>query len=124
MRYDLVTINGFDLPDVKKGSVTITPNPKFTSYDCEDGGKIIDVLEEHMITGSVKFNGLLQSDIESICEHISIVSEMSIYSPINGQVKTFMALVQMEDLDRIIHDANANAWGFGFKFEEIGNVPD
>lgn len=124
MSYDLISINSYDLPDVKKGSVTISPNPKYTAYDCEDGGKIIDVLEQHMITGTVKFNGLLQSELAEIYEHIDVVSEMSIYSPLTGQVKTFLALVTVDDVDKIIHDANANAWSFGLKFEEIGNVPD
>ena len=46
--YDLLSINGYDLPDILpgKGEITVQPNPKYDTHDVEDGGKVIDEIEE------------------------------------------------------------------------------
>lgn len=120
--YDLIALNTVAFPDVKKGSVTVAKNPKYIEYECEDGGKVIEVIEEDMIRGNVSYNGLLQSELQTIMSALSLVSTMTIYNPAQGQARTFKALVNAGDMGKIVHDANANAWSFSFDFEEIGNA--
>lgn len=120
--YDLIEINGYAIPDVKKGTLTINKNPKYTEYENEVGGKVIDVVSDSMISGSVAYNGLLQSEVQAINAAIRLVSTMTIYNPYTGMTKTFKALVIQDAAEKIIHDANANAWATGFSFEEIGAV--
>ena len=122
--YDLLSFNGYSLPDVSagKGEVTVIPNPKYNKFEGEDGGAIVDVTREDMINGSVSYSGLLQSELQAIQAHKRLVSTMTIYNPATGQVRTFKALVLDNGMERIIHDANANAWSYSFEFEEIGNA--
>ena len=120
--YDLIAINGYDAPDVKKGTVSVVPLQKYNEYEVEDGGKVLEVLAEGMLQGSVTYNGLLQSDIQSLMAHIRVVSTMTIYNPYSGTTRTFYARINVTDTSKIIHDAGANAWTWGFEFEEIGSV--
>lgn len=122
--YDLISLNGFTLPDVTagKGTVTVIPNPKYTEHECEDGGKRLDVINDTMIMGNVSYSGLLQSELQTINAHLGLVSTMTIYNPLTGNEKTFVAKVVPDDVSKIIHDAVANAWTFGFSYEEIGSV--
>ena len=124
VQYDLLSINGVAIPDVKKGSLTIAPNPKYVEVECEEGNKIIDIINSTMVKGSVEFSGLMQSELQTIYAATSLVSVMEIYNPMTGQVKRFSALVLIGDMTKIIHDAGANAWSFGFEFEEIDNAPE
>ena len=120
--YDLIQINGVNIPDVKKGTLTVSPNPKYEEYDTEDGGKVIDVIEEDMISGSVSYSGLTQSEMQTISAAIRLVSTMTIYNPFTGMIRTFEAKILKNPAEKIIHDAYANAWTFGFEFEEIGDA--
>ena len=122
--YDLISINGVSIPDVKKGSLSVAPNPKYTEYDGEEGNKIIDVISTDKIKGTVSYSGLLQSELQTIYSAIDLVSEMTIYNPLSGLTRTFMALILIGEPEKIIHDANANAWTFGFDFEEIDYVTE
>lgn len=124
--YDLLSINGYDLPDILpgKGEITVQPNPKYDTHDVEDGGKVIDEIEESedMIMGTVTYNGLFQAQISAINSIVRTVSTMTIYNPLTGSVRTFQALITRQPLSRIIHDGIANAWTFSFDFEEIGGA--
>lgn len=124
--YDLLSINGYDLPDILpgKGEITVQPNPKYDTHDVEDGGKVIDEIEESedMIMGTVTYNGLFQTQVSAINSIVKTVSTMTIYNPLTGSVRTFKALITRQPLSRIIHDDVANAWTFSFDFEEIGAV--
>lgn len=120
--YDLISINNVPAPDIAagKGTLTILPNPKYNEYEVEDGGKVIDVIAEDKIKGSVSYNGLMQSDIHAIMAVLRLVSTMTIYNPFSGMPRTFTALITVTTCDKIIHDGRANAWSFAFDFEEIG----
>ena len=122
--YDLLEINNTQLPDVEigKGSVSVNRNPKYNEYDTEGGGKVIEEISEGKMKGSVAFSGLLQSQLQTIDSAIDLVSEMTIYNPSTGLTKSFLALIVPHDMEKIIHDANANAWSYGFDFEEIGDI--
>lgn len=124
--YDLLEINGTKLPDVElgKGSVSVGKDPKYNEYETEGGGKVIEEIAEGKMKGSVAFSGMLQSQIQTIEASVDLVSEMKIYDPRRGTVKAFLALIIPADMDKIIHDANANAWTYGFDFEEIGDIED
>lgn len=124
--YDLLEINGTKLPDVElgKGSVSVGKDPKYNEYETEGGGKVIEEIAEGMMKGSVAFSGMLQSQIQTIEASVDLVSEMKIYDPRRGTVKAFLAKILPADMDKIIHDANANAWTYGFDFEEIGDIED
>lgn len=124
--YDLLEINGTKLPDVElgKGSVSVGKDPKYNEYETEGGGKVIEEIAEGMMKGSVAFSGMLQSQIQTIEVSVDLVSEMKIYDPRRGTVKSFLAKILPADMDKIIHDANANAWTYGFDFEEIGDIED
>lgn len=122
--YDLIALNGYSLPDIQagKGTITVVPNPKYEEYECEDGGKVIDITNDTMIKGTVAYNGLLQAELSAIASHLTLVSTMTIYNPLMGSPKTFKALCIVDNVERIIHDGVANAWSFSFSFEEIGNA--
>lgn len=120
--YDLISINNTAIPDVKKGSVSVAPNPKYEALDGEEGNKIIDIISTDKIMGTVEYNGLLQSELQTISSAVSLVSEMTIYNPRSGTTRTFIALITEHPSDKIIHDAVANAWTYGFDFEEIDYV--
>lgn len=123
--YDLISINGTAIPDVKKGEVIVAPNPKYIEYEGEEGNKIIDKISTTKIKGSVSYNGLFQSELQTIYGALSddIVATLTIYNPMKGTSKTFSALILVGDISKIIHDSGANAWSFTFDFEEIDDAP-
>lgn len=122
--YDLISINNVDIPDVNlgKGAVSVQKNPKYARYDCEEGNAVIDPYSTDKIKGEVSFSGLFQSDLQTIASAVTLVSQMTIYNPLSGHTRTFMALIEESPAEKIIHDANANAWSYGFTFEEIDYV--
>lgn len=120
--YDLISINSVDIPDVKKGTLTIAPNQKYNEYETEDGGKVIEVIAADMLKGSVSYNGLTQSEMQTISAAINLVSQMTVYNPFTNNTKTFTALITVNQSDKILHDATANAWTYSFNFEEIGGA--
>lgn len=125
--YDLLEINGTKLPDVEigKGSVTVGKELKYNEYETEGGGKVIEEIDSvGKLRGSVAFTGMLQSQIQTIEASVDLVSEMKIYNPRTGNVRHFLALILPADMNKIIHDAGANAWSYGFDFEEIGDIED
>ena len=123
--YDLISINNVAIPDVRagKGAVSVQRNPKYERYDCEEGNVVIDEFSSDKIMGEVAFSGLMQSTLQTIASAISLVSEMTIYNPLTNSTRTFMALIIESPAGKKIHDANANAWSYGFTFEEIDYVP-
>lgn len=122
--YDLISINGVAIPDVKKGELVVAPNPKYSEVECEEGNKIIEPISTSRIKGSVTYSGLMQSELQTIYSALDLVSVMEIYNPMTGSRKRFSALVLVGDISKKIHDAGANAWGFGFEFEEIDDAPE
>lgn len=125
--YDLLEINGTKLPDVElgKGAVSVGKEFKYNEYETEGGGKVIEEIDsEGKLRGSVSFSGMLQSQIQTIEASIDLVSEMKIYNPRTGSPRSFLALITPADANKIIHDAGANAWSYGFDFEEIGDIED
>lgn len=121
-RYDLIAINGVALPDIQKGTLSIAPNQKYTEYEGEGGNKVIDLISESRIKGSVAYSGLFQSQIQNIMATLSTVSTLTIYNPATGTVRVCSALIIIDEMPKIIHDAGANAWGFSFTFEEIDDA--
>lgn len=125
--YDLLEINGTKLPDVElgKGSVSVGKEYKYNEYETEGGGKVIEEIDsEGKIRGTVSFSGLLQSQLQAIEASIDLVSEMKIYNPRTGSPRSFLALITPAEASKIIHDAGANAWSYGFSFEEIGDIEE
>ena len=122
--YDLISINGTPAPDVKKGGVTIQRNVKFQEYEAMLGNKIIDIINETMIKGSVSYNGLTQAELQTLAAAVETVSVFEIYNPLTGNTKRFTALLLEDPSDKIIHDDRANAWSYGFSFEEIDDAPE
>ena len=125
--YDLLEINGTKLPDVElgKGSVSVGKEYKYNEYETEGGGKVIEEIDsEGKIRGTVSFSGLLQSQLQAIETSIDLVSEMTIYNPRTGSPRSFLALITPAEASKIIHDAGANAWTYGFNFEEIGDIEE
>lgn len=122
--YDLIKLNGTSIPDVKKGTVTVAPNPKYNEFDGEEGNKVLEVISTDKIRGTVSYDGLFQSELQTIQAAVDIVSEMTIYNPFSGQTRTFLAKIIVNDSGKIIHDENANAWTYGFDFEEIDYISE
>lgn len=122
--YDLIELNGVAVPDVKKGSLSVGRNPKYNEYETEGGGKVIEIIEEKLLKGSVSFNGLFQSEIQTIEASISTVSEMTIYNPLTNMTRSFMALITPHDSEKKYHNESMNVWSYGFDFEEIGDIPE
>ena len=123
-RYDLISINGVAAPDVKKGSVTIQKHVKYNEFESVLGNKVIDVINESMIQGTVAYNGLMQEELQTIAAAVSTVSVFTIYNPATNNTKTFSALIVEDPMTKIIHDEGANAWSYGFTFEEIDGAPE
>lgn len=121
--YDLIALNNVSFPDVKKGSVTVGRNDKYNEYETEGGGKVIEPISEGKIRGTVSYNGLLETEAQTLNSALHTVSQMTIYNPWTGNSRSFLALIIPTEMTKIIHDANANAWSFGFEFEEIGDIP-
>ena len=117
--YDLISINGVAAPDVIKGSLVVAPNWKYKEYDTEDGGKVIEVITSSKLRGSVSYNGLFQTQISAISSALLPVSTLVVYNPMTGSSKTMTALIVPNEMEKKIHDGRANAWSFGFTFEEI-----
>lgn len=123
-RYDLISINGTPAPDVKKGGVSVQRNIKYNEFECEEGNKVIDIIDESRIKGAVSYSGLTQSELQTLAAAVQTVSVFSIYNPITGQEKTFSALILEDPSEKKIHDDRANAWSYGFTFEEIDDAPE
>lgn len=121
--YDLISINDVAIPDVKKGTLNIQRNPKYEALDCEEGNKVIDQISTDKVMGNVQYNGLMQSELQTISAAVSLVSTMTIYNPMTNATRTFIALIEEQPAQKIIHDGNANAWSYGFSFEEIDYAP-
>lgn len=124
--YDLISINDVDIPDVNlgKGAVSVGKNPKYEELECEEGNKVIDEISTDKIMGEVSFNGLLQSDLQTISSACRLVSKMTIYNPMTDTPRTFWAKILEHPAEKIIHDSGANAWRYGFTFEEIDYVTE
>lgn len=122
--YDLISINGVQAPDVKKGSVSVQRNVKYTEYEGCLGNKVIDIIDESRLKGSVSYKGLLQEELQTLATAVRTVSVFTIYNPLTNQGKTFTALILEDPSDKIIHDEEANAWSYGFSFEEIDDAPE
>lgn len=123
-QYDLISINGVPAPDVKKGGVSVQRNVKYVEYEGMLGNKVIDIIDESKIKGAVSYNGLMQPELQTIAAAVSLVSVFEIYNPLTDQKKTFTALILEDPSEKIIHDENANAWSYGFTFEEIDDAPE
>lgn len=121
-RYDLITVNNVDCPDVKKGTLTMNPVPKYKEHETEGGGKVIDEIAENMWQGTVSYNGLFQSEIQTIKACLKTVSTMTIYDPLNGQTISFIALIVPQEMEKKEHTGQGNVWSFGFTFEKIGDI--
>ena len=125
--YDLLSINGTAIPDVKKGDVMVSPLSKYQKYEGEEGNGILDVINTSQIRGSVSYTGLMQSEVQSIWTAMHTASfpacVLVIYNPLTGTSKRFTACIEVGDVPKIIHDGSANAWGFSFSFEEIDDAP-
>ena len=121
--YDLISINAVAIPDVKKGTLNINRNPKYEALECEEGNKVIQPISTDKVIGNVQYNGLMQSELQTICAAVSLVSTMTIYNPMTNATRTFIALIEEQPAQKIIHDGNANAWSYGFSFEEIDYAP-
>ena len=122
--YDLISINGTPAPDVKKGGVSVQRNIKYNEFECEEGNKVIDIIDESRIKGAVSYSGLTQAELQTLAAAVQTVSVFSIYNPITGQEKTFSALILEDPSEKKIHDDRANAWSYGFTFEEIDDAPE
>lgn len=122
LRYDLINVNGIDCPDVKKGTLTMNPVSKYEEHETEGGGKVIDEIAEEMWTGTVSYNGLFQSEIQSIKNCLKTVSAMTIYDPLRNQTVSFLALIVPQDMEKKEHTSQGNVWSFGFTFEKIGDI--
>lgn len=120
--YDLIAINNVSAPDIQKGTLTVLPNPKYNEYEGEEGNKVIEEISTDKIKGTVTYSGLFQSQIQTICAALSLVSTMTIYNPMTGTTRTFKALILVGEVTKIIHDGTANAWAFSFEFEEVDYV--
>ena len=123
-QYDLISINGVPAPDVKKGSVSVQRNVKYEEYEGSLGNKVIDIIDESKIKGAVSYTGLMQEELQTIATAVTTVSVFSIYNPLTNQEKTFSALIIEDPSEKIIHDEDANAWSYGFSFEEIDDAPE
>lgn len=121
-RYDLITVNNIDCPDVKKGTLSMNPVPKYDEHATEGGGKVIDEIAEEMWTGTVSYNGLFQSEIQSIKNCLKTVSTMTIYDPLHDQTISFIALIVPQEMEKKEHNSQGNVWSFGFTFEKIGDI--
>lgn len=124
MRYDLINVNGIDCPDVKKGTLTMNPVAKYEEHETEGGGKVIDEIASEMWQGTVSYNGMFQSEIQSIKDCLQTVSTMTIYDPLHNQTVSFMALIVPQEMEKKEHTSQGNVWSFGFTFEKIGDITD
>lgn len=122
--YDLISINGVAAPDVKKGGVSVQRNVKYEEFECEEGNKVIDLISASRIKGTVAYNGLTQAELQTLATAYQPVSVFTIYNPLTGQSKTFSALILEDPSEKKIHDDRANAWSYGFTFEEIDDAPE
>lgn len=122
--YDLISINDVQVPDIGKGAVSVAPNQKYTEYEGEFGNKVLDVINETQIRGTITFNGILQSELQRIFAAVQLSSVMEIYNPFTGMVKRFQAKIIVGESGKIVHDAIANAWSFSFEFEEIDDAEE
>lgn len=122
VRYDLITVNGIDCPDVKKGTLSMNPVSKYEEHETEGGGKVIDEIAEEMWTGTVSYNGMFQSEIQSIKNCLKTVSTMTIYDPLRNQTVSFIALIVPQEMEKKEHSGQGNVWSFGFTFEKIGDI--
>lgn len=120
--YDLLELNSVKIPDVKKGTLTLNREPKYNEYEVEGGGKVIEPISKGKLKGNVSFSGLMQSEIQTIETAIDTVCTMKIYSPYTNTTREFLALIIPNESQKLLHDASANAWSYGFDFEEIGDV--
>ena len=121
-RYDLITVNNIDCPDVKKGTLSMNPVPIYEEHATEGGGKVIDEIAEKMWAGTVSYNGLFQSEIQRIKNCLKTVSTMTIYDPLENQTISFIALIVPQEMEKKEHTGQGNVWSFGFTFEKIGDI--
>jgi len=137
-RYDLLAINSTAIPDVKKGTLSMNPTRKKNEFECMDGSSVMEVLSMTQMSGTVTYNGLMESELQTIVVAIGDgVVTLSVYDPatpttttINGKTVTtgttltFYADISNIQYDKILHDSAASAWSLSFDFKKIGDVPN
>lgn len=125
----VVAINGYNIPDVVKGTYSIDEGVAYTEYKAEDGTSTIEVIQNAMYQGTVTFKALLQSDIQAIANALTPVSGIEMYLPYTGDYVRFTALIDgktsvYKRRERL--SPTMNVWSLSFGFRQIsplGEVP-
>lgn len=115
----LLTLNGVSLPNPTKGKLNLKKSDKYNEYECEDGSKKIESIRNNILSGTVSYSGLFESDVLKISNAASLVSTLVVYSPYENSTKTITALIKDLSSNNIITKTNANAWSLSFSFEEL-----
>lgn len=124
--YDLIAIGSQAFPDVQKGTLTFERGRKRKKHECLDGSSVIEVYSMKSASGTVSYDGLLETDVQKIKDACDdVVVTMTIYDPISGASSTFYAEISNVQVEKIIHDGVGNglsAWSLSFDFEKVGDV--
>ena len=116
--YDLIKINAVKIPDPKAGNITINYKNKYNEYAGEDGSTTIEEITQKM-EGTVTYNGLFEADLMAIKNAVALVSDLTIYDPMEGTTRTFAALIDEGSATMKAYQNNVSAWSYSFNFREL-----
>lgn len=124
----LLTIGTTAIKNPMKGNLTINRTDLYNKIDFEDGSATIELIREGMLSGSVTYNGLFISDINTIMGALSTVVTLTVYTPFNNTTSQITALITNITTKNIITKQaesgtnpppQVNAWSLSFNFQQI-----
>ena len=124
----LLTIGTTAIPNPLKGNLTINRTDLYNKIDFEDGSATIELIRAGMLSGSVTYNGLFISDLNTIMGALQTVVNLTIYTPFTNTASQITALITNISTKNIITKQaesgqnpppQVNAWGLSFNFQQI-----
>lgn len=117
--FNLLSINNTVLPNIDKGSITVTKNDIYNTYTAEDGHSTIEAVRVGKTVCDVAYKGLLEADVVAIKAAISLVSSVTLYDATAGNQIVFNAKISGLKADKIVYKNNLSAWSLSFRIEEL-----
>lgn len=117
--YKLLKVNGVDFITPNKGTFSVKKDDKVNEYETENGGKVLEVVREGVLSGTMAYRGLFASQIAQYDALLTTVSTLTIYDPMKADAVTITARILNKAAQKIVHNDNVSAWSFSFDFEEL-----
>lgn len=117
---NLLMVNDVAFPNTDM-NIDVTYSDKVNNYESESGEKTVEIIRQKICNISVKYEGLLEERIKTLCAAIQTVNEVKFYDPLSGEVvsKTMKADTNRIAVSKVCFKDGVKAWSLSLKLEEM-----